>query len=171
MPNASLETFTHTQSNGCAACTRFSERCKPSTPFTASRSVLVDKTVTYVRLPARLCWTCLADADAAETALLRIGSEERTTVADAIAARSAWRACGEGGRNRTERVKTVDVTTPSCSPPHSLPHTPQPNHTRARARARACADITYMHSMRVRPQNSGLVDHGLTRKSPACTRP
>ena len=47
---------------------------------------MVDKTVTYVRLPAWLCWTCLADADAVETALLRIGSEERTTVADAIAA-------------------------------------------------------------------------------------
>ena len=55
---------------------------------------MVDKTVTYVRLPAWLCWTCLADADAVETALLRIGSEERTTVADAIAgrARAARRA-------------------------------------------------------------------------------
>ena len=54
---------------------------------------MVDKTVTYVRLPAWLCWTCLADADAVETALLRIGSEERTTVADAIAAeRAATRA-------------------------------------------------------------------------------
>ena len=58
---------------------------------------MVDKTVTYVRLPARLCWTCLADADAAETALLRIGSEERTTVADAIAAR---RRCGRARRER-----------------------------------------------------------------------
>ena len=53
---------------------------------------MVDKTVMYVMLPARLCWTCLADADAAETALLRIGSEERTTVADAIA---AWSVAGQ----------------------------------------------------------------------------
>ena len=75
---------------------------------------MVDNTVTYVRLPAWLCWTCLADADAVETALLRIGSEERTTVADAIAARARRDARRRlprppramGRRERTECFKT-----------------------------------------------------------------
>ena len=69
---------------------------------------MVDKTVTYVRLPAWLCWTCLADADAVETALLRIGSEERTTVADAIAGRArrdARRCRDPPARGRRERTE------------------------------------------------------------------